>query len=243
MAEDPREKTAHTPAPTASGADPAGGPDDPAPAIDVQTLQRALAQWLQGSSPPEAEGADGQEEEGEAAEPVLPRMIVEGALFVGHPENRPLSRRQLAGLVGGISPEEVDRLVRELNELYRQHNHPYEIVAEGAGYRLVLRSEWDEIRQRFYRRVRQARLSQAAVDILAIVAYTPGISRPEIQSLWGRPCAAILNQLVRRDLLRVEHDPANQRLKRYHVTERFLEIFGLESLDDLPQTIDWDRQW
>ncbi len=62
-------------------------------------------------------------------------------LFVGHPQNEPLTNKQVASLMRGVRPSEIDALVRELNRDYRARGCPYWIVAEGAGYRLALRDE------------------------------------------------------------------------------------------------------
>jgi segregation and condensation protein B len=94
------------------------------------------------------------------------------------------------------------------------------------------------LRDRFYGRVRDARLSRAAVDVLAIVAYRQPVTARQIAELRGRPSGRLLAQLVRRRLLRV-HRPAGPRAPaEYQTADRFLELFGLGSVDDLPQSED-----
>ena len=112
---------------------------------------------------------------------------------------------------------------------------PYRVVSQGSGYRLALRRTFYPVRNKFYGRVREAQLSQAAIDVLAIVAYQQPLTSEEVSSLRGTPSSHILTQLVRRRLLRIERPPGKQRPAHYHTTDRFLELFGLESLDDLPQ--------
>ncbi len=82
------------------------------------------------------------------------------------------------------------------------------------------------------------KLSRQAVEVLSIVAYRQPVTVQEVNTLRGKPSGAILAQLVRRDLISVSHDdrgPNASKAARYRTTRRFLELFGLESLDDLPQ--------
>ncbi len=173
---------------------------------------------------------------------VNPSSILEALLFVGHPNNEPLTAQRAAELMRGVSPEEVSELVEGLNRRYRQRGCPYHVVNEGAGYRMTLRPEMEVIRNRFYGRVREARLSQAAIDVLAIVAYRQPITAEEVNQLRGRQCNHLLAQLVHRRLLCIERDTSSQRLARYRTTDRFLNVFGLESLNDLPRSDDVDIQ-
>jgi segregation and condensation protein B len=175
--------------------------------------------------------------EGETA--VSPLSVLEAMLFVGHPQNRPLSNRQLAGLMRGVSPAEVDSLVSELNDRYDQERTAYTIVAEEGGYRMVLRDEFAAQRQGLRGKVREARLSQSSIELLAIVAYNQPIERQEIERIRGKPSAAALNQLVRRELLSIERTKERPRRTLYRTTDRFLALFHLNDLDDLPRPEDF----
>ncbi|MDE0816784.1 MAG: SMC-Scp complex subunit ScpB, partial [Pirellulaceae bacterium] len=83
----------------------------------------------------------------------------------------------------------------------------------------------------------------AAIDVLAIVAYNQGISRKEIDEMRDRPSQSILRELVRREILRLERLDEKPRKSIYYTTERFLDVFGLEHIDDLPQALILDHQW
>lgn len=172
---------------------------------------------------------------------VSPRTIVEAMLFVGHPNNEPISADRLASLMRGVRPGEVEEIVRELNEFYRQEGCPYSIVSEGAGYRMTLRDEFRPLREKFYGRVKEARLSQAAIDVLAVVAYHEPITRERLDQLRDKESGALLSQLVRRRLLQIERRTEEPHVKLYRTTSRFLEVFGLASLNDLPRAQDLER--
>jgi segregation and condensation protein B len=176
-----------------------------------------------------------------ASEPpfeVTPRSILEAILFVGHPSGEPLTSERMAALMRGVRPAEIDDLIRDLNSEYETQGAPYTIESVGPGYRLVLRPELDALAAAFHGRIREARLSQASIDILAIVGYHQPVAAAEIERLRGKPSGAILSQLVRRDLLALERPSTKGETPRYRTTARFLELFGLESLAELPRSHD-----
>ena len=165
---------------------------------------------------------------------ITPKSILEAMLFVGGKNNSPLNSEHVARLMRGVRAAEIDDLVRELNEFYAAANCPYSIRGEGAGYRLVLREEFGFIRRRFLGKVRQTRLSPAAIEVLAIVAYNEPITADKISELRGAPAGHLLPHLVGNQLLRSER-VVGQRAILYFTTPKFLELFGLASLADLPR--------
>jgi segregation and condensation protein B len=112
-------------------------------------------------------------------------------------------------------------------------------VPQGQGYVLTLRPRFRGIIEKLYGGVREARLSTVALDVLSLVAYRQPASKQEIDSLRGAESGALLRQLVRRGLIMVvQRAEAGSREVLYGTTPRFLELFGLRSLDDLPRTQD-----
>lgn len=179
----------------------------------------------------------------DASTEISPTSILEAMLFVGHPANQPLTSRYVASLMRGVSPREIDDLVVELNEQYESEGAVFQIKSQGAGYVMTLREQFHTVREKFYGRIRDARLSQATVDVLAIVAYHQGISRDEIDKLRDQNSGSMLSQLVRRQLLRIEREDGKKRKPKYFTTDRFLKIFGIESVEDLPQAHIVEQQW
>lgn len=172
---------------------------------------------------------------------LCPRTILEAMLFADHPDHEPLTAEQAAGLMRGVSPEEIEALVCELNAVYDADAAPYRIASVGPGYRLLLRDDYQWLRDRFYGKIKEARLSQAAIDVLALVAYRQPIGRETLDELRGKPSGSLLNQLVRRRLVRVERDEGTARHARYHTTSRFLKLFGIRDLEELPRPEDVER--
>ncbi|MGC3967184.1 MAG: SMC-Scp complex subunit ScpB [Pirellulales bacterium] len=250
-------------APVDAGLEAVAAPaDQPDEGLSLDSLSAAFAEMLgQGSDPYEEAAAEAAAapkpddpvaqlaeellppetslEEQDAACEISPLTIVEAMLFVGDPEQSAISAAWLAGLMRGVRPEEIDAAVRTLNERYVEQNCPYEIVSEDAGYRLALRPELGAVRDKVFGRNRAARLSQAAVEVLAVVAYRGGLTADQVSALRGHPSGAILKQLLRRQLLRLERPDGTPRKEaKFVTTRRFLELFGLESLDDLPRSHD-----
>ena len=166
--------------------------------------------------------------------------IIEAMLFVGNRENRPLAAEQIAEKLRNVSAVEVDQAVTYLNGHYQERGYPYHIIFERGGYRMTLRSEYESVLANFSGKVREARLTQQAIDTLAIVAYRQPITAEEIQTIRKQSCSNILNQLVRRDLLRISREVQDKKsVARYHTTSRFLELFQIKSLDDIPREDEW----
>lgn len=230
--------------------------------ISLERLSRAYAQAMgtdrarkRGKDPqaataaggvdltdPELQLPDGLESHGVATDegeaPVSPQGILEALLFVGQPDNRPLTAESAAGTMRGVSAAEIPDLIAELNARYAEEGNAFEIVEDAAGYSMRLRAEFARLRDAFHGRAREVTLSQAAVDVLALVAYKQPVTLEEINQLRGIASGGTLRQLVRRRLVRFEADEDNARIKRYFTTRRMLNLMGLESLDDLPRSDD-----
>ncbi|MBL9091667.1 MAG: SMC-Scp complex subunit ScpB [Planctomycetaceae bacterium] len=221
---------------SAAFAEMLGRGDDPyeeVPEPAATTDDEAVAELVEELTPQDSIDAQ------DAACEISPTTIVEAMLFVGDPEQSAVSAKWLAGLMRGVREEEIDGVVRALNERYEAQNSPYVIVSEADGYRMGLRPEFGTVRDKVYGRNRAARLSQAAVEVLSVVAYRGGLTAEQVSALRGSPSGGLLKQLVRRQLLRIERPEGTSRKDAKFVpTRRFLELFGLESLDDLPRGQD-----
>jgi len=212
--------------------------------FSLQRLKKAFAELL-GKDDENAHAAAEQSSSDSAraeAGDISPRNILEAMLFVGNENNSPLTSAQVAELVRGVEPQEVDELVVQLNQLYDKEGCPYRIVHVNNGYRLELRAKFHRLRDRFYGRIRRARLSQVAIDVLAIVAYNQPVSRREVDRLRRKPSGALLSQLVRRKLLELQRRNDSENTPCYFTTNRFLALFHLESLDELPQSEDFEKR-
>lgn len=207
----------------------------------AQMMTRGADPYVKDAESAKLEGWAGAPEAAEVGGDLTPRSIVEAMLFVGSADNSPLTSEQAAGMMRGVRPAEVDELIRDLNQEYAANRCPYEIVSQGAGYLMQLREEHARIREKFYAKSRRARLSPAAIEALAVVAYNQPVTAELVTRLRGSGSDSLLSQLVRRGLLRIERGPDRKTPPNYFTTDRFLQVFGVSSLAELPQPVDVER--
>jgi segregation and condensation protein B len=158
---------------------------------------------------------------------------VEAALFAA---DEPLNPRRLATAAALADGTEARRLVRKLQALYQNDGSAFQIEELAGGYQLLTRSEFHTWLVRLRRTGHDLRLSGAARETLAIVAYRQPIMRAEVEAIRGVQCGEVLRQLMEKGLVRIagRHDSLGRPVL-YGTTKKFLQIFGLKSLHELPQ--------
>lgn len=171
-----------------------------------------------------------------AACPISPESIIESILFVGCPKDVKLNSRKVAAILRDVSPKEVTKIVRELNARYEKEDAAYRIESDGGVFKMTIDPELVEFQQEFFGRNRKVRLSQAVIDVMAVVAYNQPCTRAQIEKIRSKPCGGVLSQLVKREILSVEPGKTDPKISYYVTTDRFLDLFHLEELGDLPQS-------
>ena len=172
--------------------------------------------------------------------PICPRSILEAILFVGSPDREAFSSDELALTMRDVTPTEVEATIAELNRAYEADGAPYCVVASGGNYRLSLRSDYQRLGYKLQGKAREAKLSPQALEVLALVAYRQPLTAAEIEGLRKVKSGGVLAQLVRRGLLKLDRSLENSSPGHYSTTERFLRLFGLASLSQLPQAAEID---
>lgn len=162
---------------------------------------------------------------------VTSRQVLEALLFVG---GMTLSSRKLADVLSGsTSSEDVLRLIDELNVIYDTECRPYRIELAEGGYRMQLRTEFEKVRHRVFGfGPREVKLSQEVLEILAFIAYSQPVSEQELATLGREGTQGVIRQLLRRELIQLKR--SEQAEIKYETAPRFLEVFGLRSMHDLP---------
>jgi segregation and condensation protein B len=165
---------------------------------------------------------------------VTARQVIEAAIFVG---GDPLTSKKLCYMLkGDYDLDAVERAIEDLNLQYVDESRPYEIRLGEGGYRMVLREEFERIRNRVFGiGPREVKLSQDVLEVLALVAYRQPITPEEIEDLGKEKPGPLLRQLLRRELITLERDTEDRKRVTYSTSKRFLSLFGLGSLDELPQ--------
>ncbi len=161
------------------------------------------------------------------------KAILEALLFAA---DEPLPLRRIAGLLEDRSSGELRAALEELRADYAGAGSALQVVEVAGGYRLVTRPEMAPWVARLFATPGRARLSQPALETLAIIAYRQPVARVELEEIRGVNVEAVLRTLIERDLVSiVGRDEGVGRPLLYGTTDGFLTYFGLNSTADLPR--------
>jgi segregation and condensation protein B len=165
--------------------------------------------------------------------------LVEAVLLL---ESEPMELRKLA-VAAALEPDRAAAAVTELREALAEAGHGLEIVEIGGGYSFAPhRDLWESLRGR-YGKSAENRLSRAALETLAIIAYSQPITRAEIESIRGVQADGMIRLLVSRSLIReAGRKDAVGRPVQYGTTKEFLKAFRLTSIADLPKLDGLERE-
>lgn len=159
--------------------------------------------------------------------------LLEAALFAS---SRPVPAGVLQQLDPDAPAETIAAAAEELRLHYDAHGHGVELMAVGEGWQILTRPEFTEVIERVQLAARPARLSAAALETLALVAYRQPIGRAEIEDVRGVGVGAILKSLQERGLIDVVgRGEGIGRPLLYGTTPLFLEHFSLRHLSELPR--------
>ena len=146
----------------------------------------------------------------------------------------------LLGDVLNLAPDVVEGLCRSLAAAYDEAGHGFELVQVAGGYRYQTRAEFAPYVERYILDGQRARLSGAALETLAIVAYKQPISRSQIASIRGVDPDGVLRTLQSRGYIdQVGRDPGPGQAVMWGTTPAFLEKLGINSIGDLPPIVDF----
>ena len=150
--------------------------------------------------------------------------------------DEPLTARKLASVAGLHDGGEASRLIEKLRHLYDADGTAFQIEEIAGGYQLLTRPAYQPWLLRLRRSSHELRLSTAAMETLAIVSYRQPIMRAEVESIRGVQCGEILNLLMEKGLIKIvgRHDSLGRPVL-YGTTKHFLQVFGLNSLKELPE--------
>ncbi len=133
------------------------------------------------------------------------------------------------------TPAAVGECVERLNEHYNSSGRAFEIVEQAGGFRIMTRPEYGNYVRRVLKTRSRERLSQAALETLAVVAYRQPVPRSQIENIRGVDSGAMLRMLIDKGLVKIvgrEESLGHPLL--YGTTRFFLEMFGLKDLKSLP---------
>ncbi|HLB58900.1 MAG TPA: SMC-Scp complex subunit ScpB [Bdellovibrionota bacterium] len=162
--------------------------------------------------------------------------IIEGLLFASE---KPLPEARFSEVLGDKwDKDSIRKALEELRTIYEAQDRPISLEKISAGYQFRTKPSLAPFVRKLFEQ-RPQRLTQASVEVLAIVAYRQPIVRHEIEKIRGVDCGPILRTLLERKLVRVlgrSETPGRPLL--YASTKEFLEFFGLPDLAGLPSLRD-----
>jgi segregation and condensation protein B len=159
------------------------------------------------------------------------KNIIEGLLFVA---DTPLTIDRIKNILGLADAAEVQDALKALGEEYHARGGGFLLCQVAGGYQIRTRPEYNAWIKRLLQ-PNPTRISKAALETLAIIAYKQPIIRSDIEHIRGVDCGGVLRLLLERKLIRVlgrREIPGRPLI--YATTKRFLEVFGLKDLRDLP---------
>jgi segregation and condensation protein B len=163
----------------------------------------------------------------------LDLRVLEALLFSTH---HPLTAGRLAELLELESTKPIRRAIKDLNEQYVVSDRSFRVEQVAGGYQLLTLPDFGDILKRLHQKEVDAKLTKAAMETLAIIAYKQPILRADIEAIRGVACGETIRSLMEKHLVKIAgraEIPGRPIL--YGTTKRFLELFGLNSVKDLPQ--------
>jgi segregation and condensation protein B len=190
--------------------------------VDIE--QPVTANPGPGSEPPAAE----------AEEPItdLDLGTVEALLLSTH---HPLTAGRLAELMDLPGTKSIRKAIKALNEQYEQTGRSFRIEQVAGGYQILTLPRFGEHLKKLHQKEIDSKLTKAALETLAIIAYKQPILRADLEAIRGVACGETIRSLMEKHLVKIAgraEIPGRPIL--YGTTKRFLELFGLNNLKDLP---------
>ncbi|MGA9746437.1 MAG: SMC-Scp complex subunit ScpB [Nocardioides sp.] len=159
------------------------------------------------------------------------RPALEAVLMVA---DQPLDHVTLASAVG-YPPEDVRAALHALAEEYAEQGRGFDLRSVAGGWRFYTREEFAAVVERFVLEGQRARLTQAALETLAVVAYKQPVSRARVSAVRGVNVDGVMRTLVARGLVEEAGHDSETTATLYRTTSYFLERIGVTSLEDLPE--------
>jgi segregation and condensation protein B len=169
--------------------------------------------------------------EDEGVEPTA-ETVLEAVLFAS---DEALTAARLADIVE-TSAKQIRQYIENLNEKYKANNHAFRIEQIAGGYQMLTLSPYNLWLKKLLRVRDDSKLSPAALETLAIIAYKQPVIRADIEAIRGVAVGDIVRNLMYKGLVKiVGRAEVLGRPMLYGTTKKFLETFGLNSLKDLPK--------
>ena len=220
---EPSPQRPETEAPNEGTAPAEGADEQPAPPADAQQVENA------GNT----EKAEKTKKPSYAEPPADLAARVEAALLTS---DRALPAAKLAEALGGLAPQAITDAIATLNGDYEKTGRSFRIEQVAGGWKVMTLPEYGDVLEALHKKRSESKLSPAALETLAIIAYKQPVLRAEIEAIRGAASGEVIRSLMERHLIKIVGRAEEiGRPMLYGTTKTFLEVFGLSSLKDLPQ--------
>ena len=158
--------------------------------------------------------------------------IIECLIFVS---KHPLTIQEISGFLKDVEKKEITDALGELQERWEEMGRSFILESVAGGYQFRTRPEYSQYIVEFNKEIKKFRLSKAALEVLAIVAYKQPVTKIEVEKIRGVDCSSSVSVLLDRRFIEIsgrKEVPGKPFL--YRTTDLFLETFGLENIKDLP---------
>lgn len=183
-----------------------------------------------------AAASDASRELGEAELRAL-SVRVEAAVLTADRSITPAKLAEALSTDGApVAVKHVNRAVKLLNGFYEETGRSFRVEQVAGGFQVMTLPEYADVLANLHRKRQDSKLSPAALETLAIIAYRQPIIRAEIETIRGVACGEVLKSLMERHLVKIVGRAEELgRPMLYGTTKQFLEVFGLSALRDLPK--------
>jgi len=157
--------------------------------------------------------------------------------------DKPILLQEMKEVLKETDNRVICEAIGSLQKEYESQGRSFQIVEVAGGFRMSTRPQFGEWLKKFYKFRHRERLSLAALETLAIIAYKQPIIRAEIEAIRGVDVAGVLHSLLEKKLIRIMgRKEVIGRPLIYGTTNRFLEHFGLKSLSELPRVEEFKER-
>ena len=166
---------------------------------------------------------------------------IEALLFAS---DTPLSAGKLAALTGVTQAKRITAAIDALRRFYEETKRSFSVVEVAGGHQLTTLPEFSFIVSQLFKGKKRSRLTQPALETIAIIAYKQPISRMQIEAIRGVNCEGVLATLIERDLVSISgRGEGIGKPFLYSTTKKFLEYLGLKDFRDLPSLAELERRF
>tara|TARA_X000000950_G_scaffold184139_1_gene223019 strand:- start:135 stop:719 length:585 start_codon:yes stop_codon:yes gene_type:complete len=160
------------------------------------------------------------------------KKIIEALLFA---TRDPLTQAQVNNVFDPDTPNLI-KIVDQLNKQYSKNENAFIINKVAGGFQIVSKKKYEHFISKLFKKSSRLKLSLAAMDTLAIIAYKQPINRYEVEAIRGVDSSGVLKTLLNHELIKIKgRDIGPGRPLLYKTTTKFLEYFGLDRISDMPK--------